>query len=203
MKRIELKVDDNFNVNKVSFVDEPAIESNFQYFKKQNIEKRLVTGPAMRPNIDIPRIDIVTREEYSVWFSEETVRQASELFMKNNNQNTSNLNHKFSIDGVTVVESYIIQDENINNAKALGFTDVKKGDWWVTFKVYNDELWNEFIKTGVVKGFSVEGSFIEQFTSIFEKQFIDCDKLFEELKGLNENNIEEFKNKISNMPTKK
>jgi hypothetical protein len=34
-----------------------------------------------------------------------------------------------------------------------------KGTWMVSVKVNNEEVWEEFVKTGKVKGFSIEGYF--------------------------------------------
>jgi hypothetical protein len=40
-----------------------------------------------------------------------------------------------------------------------GFEDCPDGSWFGSFYVENDEVWNK-IKSGEVKGFSVEGLFI-------------------------------------------
>ena len=42
-------------------------------------EKRMLVGPALIPDKMIPRLDQVTGEEYEVFFSPDTIRQASEL----------------------------------------------------------------------------------------------------------------------------
>lgn len=176
-KHIELTVDEISNVKKISFVKDPAVEVSFQYFNKDvfqfakvNNEKRIVTGLAMRPNKDIPRINKFTGEEYSVSFSSETVRKASELYLKDGHQKDTNLEHKYDIEGVCLVESYIINDKEVNNAVALGFKDVELNDWWVSMKVYNDELWEKFIKAGEVTGFSVEGQFIDSIATEMERK---------------------------------
>lgn len=176
MKHIELTIDDIRNVKKISLVKDPATEVSFMYFNKDTYEfakadgeKRIVTGLAMRPNVKIPRINKATGEEYTISFSPETVRLASELYLKQGHQDDINLEHKYNIDGVCLVESYIITDEKVNNATALGLKDVKRNDWFISMKVDNDELWNKFIKEGRVTGFSIEGSFIDAIVGNMEK----------------------------------
>ena len=44
----------------------------------------------------------------------------------------------------------------MDKSKALGFSDVREGDWWVSMKVENDVVWNNYLKTGLIRGFSVE-----------------------------------------------
>jgi len=178
IKNIELTVNEVANVKKISFVQDPALESSFMYFNKgeysfvkTDVEKRIVTGLAMRANKKIPRVNKKTGEEYTVSFSPETVRLASELYLKDGNQEEANLEHKYTIDGVCLVESYIITDARVNNAVALGFDDVQEFDWWVSLKVYNDELWENFIKTGQVTGFSIEGQFVDAIVHMNEEGF--------------------------------
>jgi hypothetical protein len=96
-------------------------------------------------------------ELYYGVFSEDVVRQAAEMFFKKgSNVNRTNLEHEFEIDGVFVFESWIVENPEMDKSKELGFRDVKKGDWFVSMKVDNDVVWNNYLKTGVIKGFSVE-----------------------------------------------
>lgn len=177
IKNIELTIDDIRNVKKISFVKDPAMEGeDFMYFNKdecfQKIDKELgiVTGLLMRPNKKIPRIDKTDGSQYTVSFSEETVRLASEFYLKDGNQGEANLEHKWTIDGVFLVESYIITDEKINNAVALGFKDVMRGDWWGSLKIINEDL-KKMIKDGVVTGFSIEGQFVDAIVHMNEENF--------------------------------
>lgn len=163
-KLIEWTLDDVMGeLKRISLVSVPAIEEEFLLFNQIDLkfktldeEKRIVTGPAMRPDIHIPRKDELG-ELYYGFFSKDTVRKAAEIFFKNNsNANRTNIEHEFEIDGVYVFESWIVEDPNMDKAKALGFTDIRKGDWWVSMKVENDAVWNNYLKTGLIKGFSVE-----------------------------------------------
>jgi len=163
-KLIEWFLDDVMGeLKRISLVSVPAIEEEFLLFNNMDLkfktldeDKRIVTGPAMRPDIHIPRKGD-GGELYYGFFSQDTVRKAAELFFKkNSNANNTNLEHEFEIDGIYVFESWIVEDPEMDKAKALGFTDVRKGDWWVSMKVENENVWNNYLKSGLIRGFSVE-----------------------------------------------
>ena len=96
-KLIELIIDetaDMFGVDAISVVKFPAIESNFVYFNndflslaKVDEEKKQLIGAVLIPDKKIPRLDKETNEEYDVYFTKETIRQAQKLFMANLNNN--------------------------------------------------------------------------------------------------------------------
>lgn len=176
MKRVNLKVDKKRNIKKIAITSDPAVEGeSFHYFSKEERhlyfskpnEKRLMTGLIMRPDKDIPRIDDETKERYMVKFSKDVVREASQLYLIDNNQHNVNKEHEEDVNGMTLVQSYIIDDPNMNNAKALGFTDIQEGDWWGTFYIEDDDVLNNIIKSGMVSGFSVEGSFLTESIELF------------------------------------
>lgn len=161
---IEWELDDVLGeLKRISLVSTPAIEEEFLLFNQTEMkfqtideDKRIVTGAAMRPDINIPRKD-ENGELYYGFFSKETVRKAAEIFFKKgSNTNMTNLEHEFEVDGVYVFESWIVEDPKMDKATALGFEDVRKGDWWVSMKVENETVWNNYLKTGLIRGFSVE-----------------------------------------------
>lgn len=166
---IELFIDEQDHDNCldiISFVSEPAIEKNFMYFnvdkkkyefKSTNDEKRIVTGPAMVPNQEIIRLD-AEGNPYFVFFTEETIEKAQEMFAKYGQTKTTNYEHEVGMRDVSVVESWIVTDPNNDKANALGFKDIPKGTWMVSYKVDNDNLW-QMVKDGQVMGFSIEGVF--------------------------------------------
>jgi hypothetical protein len=163
-KLIEWTLDDiTGEVQRISLVTEPAMESDFMLFKEAelkfkvtNEDKRIVTGVAMRPNIKIARLD-ENEELYYGYFSEETVVKACELyFKKGQNTNDTNLEHKYEVSDVFVFESWIVYDPKIDKTKTLGLSDIRAGDWVVSMKVDNDAVWEDFLKSGILKGFSVE-----------------------------------------------
>jgi hypothetical protein len=166
---VELFIDENDQDNSldlISFVSEPAIEKNFMYFnidkdkyqfKATDTEKRIVTGPAMICNQEILRLD-AQGNPYFVFFTEETIFKAQELFHKFGKTKSTNYEHEVGLRDVSVVESWIVVDSNNDKSNALGFKDIPKGSWMVSYKVDNDALW-QMVKDGEVMGFSIEGVF--------------------------------------------
>lgn len=149
-------------VSFVALVDKPAIEKNFLAFNKAlqfaiNEEKRIISGPAMIANQLIYRKD--ANGEYNVFFSPETIREIAIKFFKKDYQKNINLFHdpNLSLDGVTIFESFV-SDAERGISPMKGFEDSPDGTWFISAKVENDEVWNK-IKSGEVKGFSVEGIF--------------------------------------------
>jgi hypothetical protein len=193
IKLIEWSIDDVFGeLRRISLVSEPAIELDFMLFSSDELkfkaideERRVLTGPAMRPNMKIKRKDN-KGELYYGYFSEDVVRAAAQLFFKKgSNTNKTNLEHEFEIDGVYVFESWIVEDPESDKSKVLGFTDVKKGDWFVSMKVENDVIWNNYLKTGLIRGFSVEVKVDETdaILSILDSNISDEEK-YEAIKAL-------------------
>jgi hypothetical protein len=168
-KIIELVIDENSEkngINAVSVVLNPAIEENFIALAKHEVElkeidaeKRLLMGASLIPNKEIFRKDEQGNEFY-IYFSEQTVRKASEMFFQNSKQNNATLNHDQKIEGMTVVESWIVDNPEMDKSKNYGFS-FPKGTWVISMKVDNDEIWKE-VKLGKVKGFSIEGYFIDK-----------------------------------------
>ena len=174
---IELFIDDKDQDNAldmISFVSAPAIEKDFMHFKEQkekfefksDEEKRIVTGPAMVPNQEIIRMDAEDKP-YFVYFTEETIVKAQEVFAKYGKTKSTNFEHATGMRDVTVVESWIVTDPSNDKSNALGFSDIPKGSWMVSYKVDNDDLWAK-VKAGEVKGFSIEG--------VFSKNIIEMSK---------------------------
>ena len=167
MKIIELIIDeslDNPGIDAISLVDEPAIESDFVALKQQQRmefkrtdEQRLLVGAALIPDKMIYRND-ADRGEYHIYFSKKTVKQAMQLYMSRGYNRSFTQDHESKVEGVAVVESWIVEDTEMDKSKLYGF-DVPKGTWMVAAKVYNDQIWSEFVKTGEVRGFSIEGYF--------------------------------------------
>jgi hypothetical protein len=169
---VELVIDENneeLAIDAISLVTEPAIEQDFVYFNKAknnltfakvNEEQRLLVSPALIPNKQIFRYDPDKDQEYYVYFTEKTVKQASEMYLKHNNNNSATLQHENKITGVHTVESWIIQDSDMDKSKLYGF-DLPKGTWMVSMRINNDDVWNQ-IKEGTLKGLSIEGYFIDK-----------------------------------------
>ena len=65
-----------------------------------------------------------------------------------------------------------ITDSEMGIKDPEGF-DNPEGTWYVIMKVDNDEIWNNFIKTGEFKGFSVEGLFDQELVDNEDEQEIE------------------------------
>ena len=149
----------------VSLVEKPAIEENFIALSEHEIElkaideKRIVLGAALIPNKRIFRKD--KDKEFEIFFSKDTVKRASELvFMRGQHQNATE-NHAVKVDGMTIVESWIIEDSK-KDKSAFYEMSLPVGTWMIAMKVDNDETW-EKVKKGEFKGFSIEGYFAERY----------------------------------------
>jgi len=170
MKIYELILEDDklMGVDAISIVESPAIEEQFIalskqqiQFKVQNEDKRILIGAALVPNKPIYRYDDKTGEEYYVYFSQETIHKAAEMYMIKGNQNNTTLEHAEELNGLSVVESWIIEDENNDKSRAYGL-EYPVGTWVVMMKVNNEAIWTEYVKEGKVKGFSIEGWFAQR-----------------------------------------
>lgn len=169
MNILELIIDEEaelYGIDAISLVEHPAIESDWiamnsqvVEFKTQNEEKRLIMGAALIPDKPIYRKN--GEEEYYVYFSKKTVRRAMELYFKNGNQANATLEHEHKINGLHVVESWIVEGEQ-DKSRIYGL-EVPVGTWMVSMKVENDAIWEKFVKEGSVKGFSIEGYFTNRY----------------------------------------
>jgi len=180
---VELVISDDSQelaIDAISLVNSPAIEQDFVFFgkEKNNLtfakvdeEKRMVVSPALIPNKQIFRYDPNTDSEYYVYFSPETVRKASELYLKHNNHHKATYEHQDRVSGVLTVESWIIEDPKKDKSTLYGYS-LPKGTWMVKMKIENDDLWSK-IKAGELKGLSIEGYFTDKFEAMQHKNPTD------------------------------
>jgi hypothetical protein len=171
MKLIELIIDETMElsgIDAISIVENPAIEENWvalssqkEYkFAEVDKEKKIIMGALLVPDKPIYRRD-EENGEYNIFFSKDTIRKCMELFFQNGNQSNATFEHMETVSGLTLVESWIVEDENMDKTK-LYKLNAPIGSWVGTMKVNNDVIWNDFIKTGKVKGFSIEGYFADK-----------------------------------------
>ena len=167
-KIIELIIDEENEISgieAISVVENPAIEEDFIALKEHkdiklaevDAEQRILMGPALIPNKKIFRKG--EEDDYYIYFSEDTVKKASELFFIKSKHQNSTFEHSFELSDMSVVESWLIEDPKNDKASAYGF-DLPKGTWMVSMKVLNDDVWRA-VKEGEVKGFSIEGYFAD------------------------------------------
>ena len=177
-------------VNIISLVEFPAVERNFIQLSREvklslNEEKRELLGVALIPDFPIYRRD--EQGEYYVTFNAESIRKIAIDFYKKLNVNMADVEHSHDMEnGITYFQSLII-DKGQGICPAA-FKDLPDGTWLVGCKVDNDSVWDA-VKSGEVKGFSIDGYFHaepeKQEEKPEEKSTIDSlDDLFDWLENL-------------------
>ncbi len=161
---IDPTLDSDLEVNFIGLVDLPAIERNFQVFKQHKAkfviddDKRIISGPAMIADMLLYRND-ARLGEYYVVFDKQAIQTIVEKFSAKGYLKNFNLFHQADqpASDVTIFNSFII-DSSLGIAPPAGFEDLTDGSWFISAKVNNDAVWQQ-IKSGAIKGFSVEGLF--------------------------------------------
>ena len=156
------ELDQESGVFAISIVNDPAIMSDFITLSNEDTvnmaaiddNKRLLMGAVLIPDLLIPR-----KNGTSIRFSKEVIRKTSEVFFKRGYQQESNIEHnqEQSAEGMTVVESWIVEDTKHDKSAMYGL-DAPVGSWVISMKCENDEIY-EMAKNGQVNGFSIEGIF--------------------------------------------
>ncbi len=142
-----------------------------QFSKQKFDEQQIVAGPLMIPDKLIYRFD-ETNGEYFVYFSEDTIQKIAYKYMQNKYTDNTNLEHmeELALSDVFVVESWIVSDPERDKSSIYSNGEkYPKGTWYGMVKVKNKQIWDEYVKTGLVRGFSVEGFFIDELLNKTEK----------------------------------
>ena len=191
MKIVELVLDDNeeSGIEAISIVESPAIESDFVALKSDEVklaevdtEKKILMGALLIPNKPIYRK--TEGEEYYIYFSKDTVLKASQRYLTNGYQGNSTLEHSDNLQGLTLVESWIVEDDKFDKSRKYDM-NVPIGTWMGTVKVNNEEVWNDYVKTGKVKGFSIEGFFADKIkASKMKKEEQEADLLLSKITSI-------------------
>ena len=191
MDIIELVIDENeelSGIEAISVVSAPAIEENFLALKNEeqirlaevSKEKRILMGAALIPDKPIYRKN--GEQEFYIFFSKETVSKASQMYLKAGNQGQATMEHtEEKLEGMTVVESWIIEDSVHDKSRKYGL-DLPIGTWMVSMKVDNDDIWDNYVKQNKIVGFSIEGYFADRLNNKVKEN--KTDQLTEEDKLL-------------------
>ena len=150
----------NINVNALpNYVNEASVGKK-RNFAAELAEKQMLVGPLMTPGKLIPRKDDDTGEEYQVFFSADTIEKIAYKMMQDKLVDSVNIEHDGAhrVDDAYLVETWIVKDPEADKSVLYGFQPIK-GQWFGIYKIDNGRVWNEYVKTGKVKGFSVEGYF--------------------------------------------
>ena len=192
MKIIELILDEEemeAGVDAISIVENPAIESDFVALKNQEIklaevdkEKRILMGALLIPSKPIYRNG--EDGEYYIYFSKDTIVKASQMFLQNGNQSNSTLEHSKALNGLTLVESWIVESEQ-DKSRHYGL-NVPVGTWMGAVKVNNSKIWEQYVKTKKVKGFSIEGYFADKMeqSKTMAKEDMEANILLNKIKNI-------------------
>lgn len=188
LETVELFIDESREedgIEAISLVEFPAIEENFVALSKHKVEfktvdseKRIIVGLALVPDKPIYRRR--GDYEYNIVFSKETVRKASELYLKRLKLNNATLEHDEQMtSGVSVVQSWIVEDPKRDKTAIYGLNAVE-GAWAVVMKIDNEKVWGE-VKAGKYLGLSIEGMFSDKTEDVEE---IEAASVLNELKKL-------------------
>jgi hypothetical protein len=179
---IELTLEDlEQGIDATALVENPAIQRNWMAFKEHksyefkthNEDKRILAGALMVA--DFPMYRNMNGKEFFVKFSSETIEQLADRMVLNNKLTAFNFEHdaKKELADMHIQQFFIINTELGVNTP-IGFEELPNGSLFAFVKVNNEQVWNDYVKTGIVKGFSIEGNFAtkEEFSEqTFLKEF--------------------------------
>lgn len=173
---------DESEVFAISLVEEPAIESDFIALAKQKREVLLkdekrhkVYGCVLRANFPIYRYS-EQYGEYYLEFTADAIEKISKRFMKEMMQHQWTEDHRESIEGVYVTESWIKESEEFDKSKALGIgEDCAVGSWFIGAYIDSNDVWQK-VEEGEFKGFSVEALVGINDDDIFSKQEVKAEE---------------------------
>lgn len=186
----------------IALVTTPAIEVNFvafsadekpktkpMKFKIQDAAKHMLVGPIMLADTPIYRRDPETQEEYYVTFDSQSINNIMKNMMKRGFNKNINVQHddEATVDGAYLLEAWQVVDPKHDKLNSYGFKDIPVGSFGGVIYCPNEEIWNKYITTGELKGFSIEGVFaqssqpISTFASNRSKLSLEDEKMIDEL----------------------
>jgi len=133
-------------------------------------EKQLLAGPLMVPDKLIPRVNS-EGEKYYVFFDKEGIQKLAYKMIKNKFLDSVNIEHdpERKVSDISLVETWLVEDPKRDKSNTYGY-ELPSGSWFGIYKVNNKQVWDDYIKTGRVKGFSVEGIFADKIIADYGKQ---------------------------------
>lgn len=183
--KLKINEDDSSaqSVEYVAMVDQPAIELDWYKFSKQykfsaDSERKLLMGALMVADMPIyrkGRIPGTDQEgEFYVMFDKQTIYDVVQKFFRNGYTSNFNIMHDSNnrVSDVYMIESMIV-DSSRGVQAPEAFKGISEGSWIATVKVDNQEIWDEYIKTGILKGFSVEGLFASEYVKSIDEQVLN------------------------------
>jgi hypothetical protein len=168
-------------IDATALVENPAIQRNWMAFKEQkdfkfkthNEDKRILAGALMVA--DFPMYRNMNGKEFFVKFSSETIEQLADRMVLNNKLTAFNFEHDSNKELADMhIQQFFIINTELGVNTPIGFEELPNGSLFAFVKVNNEQVWNDYVKTGIVKGFSIEGNFAtkEEFSEqTFLKEF--------------------------------
>ena len=190
--------DDLLGVNAVSLVNTPAIQSDWIALADQkpvllaevSKDKQVLLGAALIPDKPIFRKGENGAEDFYIYFSKETIAKTAQNFFKNNNQNNATLEHDVKLAGMTIFESWIVEDSKLDKSAKYGL-NLPEGTWAISMKVDDQDVWDNYVKNDKVFGFSIEGQFSNALRRESDMNFSDevLDKTLDMIRQIVKENI--------------
>lgn len=190
--------DDQLGVNAVSLVNTPAIMSDWVALGDQkpillaevSKDKQVLLGAALIPDKPIFRKGENGAEDFYIYFSKETIAKTAQNFFKNNNQNNATLEHDAKLAGMTIFESWIVEDSKLDKSAKYGL-NLPEGTWAISMKVDDKDVWDNYVKNDKVFGFSIEGQFSNALRRESDMNFSDevLDKTLDMIRQIVKENI--------------
>ena len=189
---------DELGVNAVSLVNTPAIMSDWVALGDQkpillaevSKDKQILLGAALIPDKPIFRKGENGAEDFYIYFSKETIAKTAQNFFKNNNQNNATLEHDLKLSGMTIFESWIVEDPKLDKSAKYGL-NLPEGTWAISMKVDDKDVWDNYVKNDKVFGFSIEGQFSNALRRESDMNFSDevLDKTLDIIRQIVKENI--------------
>lgn len=171
METIEMKILDptRHGTYAVSLVENPAMEEDFDltFLSTEEVElsfnegQGMIYGVVMTPDKKVLR-QKPNGEKYNIFFTAETIKESAHLFLSRQQNNNATLAHETPTQGVSFVESWIVEDPKNDKANALKLNAIK-GSWILGAKITDDKIKAD-IKAGKFKGFSIEARYEKEET---------------------------------------
>lgn len=183
--------DPDLHMTCISIVDDPAIEEDFLCFSSekelafavQDTEQHIVAGPAIVKDKLIYRYSPQMGEYYCM-FDAEAIDKIIFKYSKENLWNTVSLNHDGKPIDSAVMVSFFKKDSE-KGISPVGYDHVPDGSLFVSYKITDEELWNQIKNGNDLNGFSIEISAdLEPTDQVFDDGQEEDDDWFDELMAL-------------------
>ncbi len=161
--------------------------NQFEEFKfaEEQSKQQLLAGPVLIPDKMIYRREPISNSEYYVYFSKDTVKKIAFKYLRDKNISNVNIEHnpKNSLDDVALVESWIVTDPKNDKSNQYGY-ELPEGTWFGIVQVKDKEVFEKYVESGAVKGFSLEGYFEQKLVKFHDTKFDTDTYILSEIENL-------------------